>query len=101
MDITARRADSVATLTVHGTMDAREAYRVYETAAAEAEAGATLVAIDLSGVDFIDSVGLGMLVRTQEELTRDYKSELTLLNTSPTVLRLLELTGLQDHFRLA
>ena len=56
--------------------------------------------IDLSGVTFIDSTGLAMLVRIRTAAT-DAGMDLRLAGTPPRVRQLLEITGLDGPFGLA
>jgi anti-sigma B factor antagonist len=57
------------------------------------------VVVDLEGVDFIDSAGLGVLVGGLERArTRD--GDLVLVATGRSVVRVLELTGLTRLFEL-
>jgi len=56
--------------------------------------------IDLSGVTFIDSSGLAMLVRIRRAAT-DAGMDLRLAGTPPRVRQLLEITGLDEPFGLA
>lgn len=53
-------------------------------------AGAAAIVIDLSGLDFIDSTGLHVLIRAQR---RAGEGQLTLLRGSRNVHRVFELTG--------
>lgn len=55
------------------------------------------VVTDLSGVTFIDSSGLRLLLDQRARLT-EAGIDLRLRNPSATVLRLLELAQLTDHF---
>lgn len=55
------------------------------------------VELDFAEVSFIDSSGLGALVLLRKEANGDGK-ELVLVNLSPAVDRLLEITGLHDVF---
>jgi anti-sigma B factor antagonist len=52
--------------------------------------------VDLSGLDFIDSSGIAVLVHATER-SRQNGNSLTLLRGSPAVDRIVELTGLGDH----
>jgi anti-sigma B factor antagonist len=55
------------------------------------------VVVDLSGVTFLDSTGLGDLVRARESaLSRG--GELHLVLTQPRIRRVLEITGLDAVF---
>lgn len=55
---------------------------------------------DLSRLTFIDSAGLGMLVRFQRRL-RDMEGDLVVTGASPPVRRLFRVTGLDSLFLLA
>jgi len=55
------------------------------------------VELDLGGVSFIDSSGLGALVRSRKEAESQDKT-LRLSNVSETTHRLLNLTGLAEVF---
>ena len=98
MDVTAQDDGAYALVTATGELDVETAYDVYLAAIGQAQAGFTAVVLDLSEVTFIDSVGLGMLVRTRDDLTRDNGSRLRLRNPSDRVRRMLELTALLDQF---
>jgi anti-anti-sigma factor len=54
--------------------------------------GVRSLVIDLDGVEFIDSSGLGLLLATHDRL-RTAQLELVLANPSASVRRMLELTG--------
>jgi anti-anti-sigma factor len=53
--------------------------------------------LDLQGVSFIDSSGLGALLRVRKEAA-DAGKTLSLVNVSPATHRLLDITGLHDAF---
>ena len=55
------------------------------------------IGLDLGDVTFIDSSGLGVLVRLRKEADAQSKP-FSLVNVSPSVERLLEVTGLDDVF---
>lgn len=57
------------------------------------------VAVDLSGVRFVDSMGLTALVRSYKSL-KQVGGTLLLLRPSPPVLRVLAITGLDGLFCL-
>lgn len=56
------------------------------------------VIIDLRGLEFIDSTGLGLLVRTHQRLAS--AGGLVLIKGEGQVDRLLELTGIGDQLRV-
>jgi anti-anti-sigma factor len=56
-----------------------------------------VIDVDLGGVTFVDSSGLGALVRLQKRANADGR-QLRLANVPRPVTRVLELTGLTDLF---
>jgi anti-sigma B factor antagonist len=59
-----------------------------------------LVVVDLEGVDFIDSAGLGVLLGGRDRARRAGGGDLVLVATGRSVLRALELTGLTRVFAI-
>jgi anti-sigma B factor antagonist len=57
------------------------------------------IVIDLTTVDFVDSTGLGAIVRCLKEI--DNRGQLVLCGISKTLRTLLEMTRLQDVFSIA
>lgn len=62
-------------------------------------AGATDLVLELSGLGFVDSSGLRVLIAAQHQLA-EHGGTLSLRSPSETVLRLLEITGLVDHITI-
>ncbi len=60
-------------------------------------AGTRGVVIDLSGVEFIDSTGLSVLLNALRRVTRG-GGRMSLVISNPTVLRLFEITKLDSTF---
>ncbi len=61
------------------------------------ERGRRLVVLDLTGVEFIDSTGMGVLLGGLRDVSRR-GGRLVLALANPTVLRLFEITRLDDTF---
>jgi anti-sigma B factor antagonist len=61
------------------------------------EDGRTRIVLDLSGVMFIDSTGLSVLLNALRRTTRA-GGRMALVCTNPTVLRLFEITRLESTF---
>jgi anti-anti-sigma factor len=61
--------------------------------------GASVVVLDLTELEFIDSTGLGVLVKTHQRM-RDEGDQLAIVEGAGQVKRLLELTGLDQQLRL-
>jgi N-acetylglucosaminyldiphosphoundecaprenol N-acetyl-beta-D-mannosaminyltransferase len=62
--------------------------------------GSSCCFLELSGVQFIDSTGVGLLIRLQKRARLDQK-QLVLIGASPVVRRALELMRLHDFFKHA
>jgi anti-sigma B factor antagonist len=60
-------------------------------------AGTRGVVIDMSGVEFIDSTGLSVLLNGLRRVTRA-EGQMSLVVSNPTVLRLFEITKLDSTF---
>jgi anti-anti-sigma factor len=58
------------------------------------------IELDLHGVTFLDSVGIRALVGCQAD-ARQVDCQITLTNPQPMVYRVLQITGLLDHFGVA
>jgi anti-sigma B factor antagonist len=66
---------------------------------ATVESGRTRLVLDLSGVTFIDSTGLSVLLNALRRVTRA-GGRMALVCSNPTVLRLFEITRLDSTFDL-
>jgi anti-anti-sigma factor len=86
---------SGSTVQVAGELDAYSAPAL-ETALAEHGRDADL-RLDLSQVSFIDSTGIRVVVTTDNRL-REVDHRLVVVAPSPSVLRLLQLTSLDERF---
>jgi len=88
--ITAADAD---TLVMVGELDTHTATQLGERL--DTIADGTPLVLDLAGVSFISSAGLSVILTTQRRLDASGGS-LTLRSPTPTVSRLVELSGLSD-----
>jgi anti-sigma B factor antagonist len=84
--------DDRTVVTVRGELDMSNAPSLVETLTKDAGAGRN-VAVDLSGVSFIDSSAIGGLVSAGQALA-DAGGRLQIGPRSDTVARVLEITGL-------
>ena len=98
MDLRVEHQDGV--LAVHGELDVEGAPELRRALieAIDADPGRRLV-VDLDGVDFIDSAGLGVLVGGLKR-AKDGEGELVLVATGQSVIKVLELTGLTRVFEI-
>ncbi|HEX4191239.1 MAG TPA: STAS domain-containing protein [Marmoricola sp.] len=89
--------DDRRTLVVAGEFDIATTEEFRDQAQVCLDAGVATIEVDLSGVTFIDSSGLGALVGLRKECAQS-GSALVLLGVPPTVTRLFEITGLATIF---
>lgn len=90
--VASRVVDAIAVIAVTGEVDAHTAPAVREAIETVIAPGAQLV-VDLTSVSFLDSTGLGVFVTALKHL-REVEGSLDLVVTSPRVLKVFELTGL-------
>jgi anti-sigma B factor antagonist len=90
-----------ATVTVHvaGPVDTTTAYLLQNGLVQALESAAGLFVVDMSGVDFIDSAGLGVLVMALKR-TAQRGAKLRLVVPDPRVRHLFEICGLDRVFSL-
>ena len=99
MDIGVKSEGTTTVLELRGRFDAHGADPVRERLVGAISAGASDLTIDLSGVTFIDSKALALLVRSQKEC-REGGVNLTLASPSSPVQLIFELTKLDRAFTI-
>jgi anti-sigma B factor antagonist len=87
------RRGNTAVLRVAGEVDVFTAPQLREALVGALEDGARDVVVDLEGVDFLDSTGLGVLVAGLKRV-RQHGGDLSLVCTREHILKILDVTGL-------
>ena len=96
LQIETRTEDGWTILVIGGELDLYTAPRLRDDVLSKLADGADRVAIDLNGVGFIDSTGLGVLVACLKRV-REHDGRLVLIAPEVSPLRrLLALTGLEQ-----
>lgn len=100
VELTRNDEDATVVIAVTGDLDIATADQLFREAheALRAAATSTLV-LDLAGVAFLDSSGIGTLVELRNVAT-DTGGELVLRDPSPRTRRLLQITALDTVFRV-
>lgn len=98
MNVSIGRENSDTVATVRGEVDADNCSELAEQLLG-APAEERLV-VDLAGLTFIDSSGISELLRVSETVTERGQG-FQLRDPSPAVRRVLEITGLLEHFGLS
>lgn len=86
-------------LTVLGDLDMAAAPGFRQAVVAEVAGGARLVVLDLTAVDFVDSVGLGVVVGALRRL-RAHAGDLVVVCPEPRIRRVFEMCDLDRVFAL-
>lgn len=97
MDITIDviERDSASVLAVTGEVDLQSAPHLANALEQARVAGASIIVVDLSRVDFLDSSGLGVLVTANRDIQAGGAS-LRIVRPRPAINKVLTLTRLTD-----
>lgn len=93
MEVRIDRASHAVTIAVTGRLDASSADAFLDHAEQELRGGAEAIALDLSGVNFVSSVGLGALLRLSSRL-RSSGARMAVIAASVQVTDMLRVTRL-------
>ena len=97
LDVTER--DGWAVLAVQGEVDVYTAPQFREQLIELVDQGRRSILVDLEGVEFLDSTGLGVLVGGLKRV-RSHEGDLALVCTQRRILKVLEITGLTTVFTI-
>ena len=84
---------------IHGEVDVSSVPQVREHVLTCIEAGGHRLIVDLRGVPFIDSTGLGVLVSIAKRI-RAHVGDLKLVITNPDILQIFRITSLHRALRI-
>ena len=92
--------ETLGLIVVHGEVDLATCDRIREAVETLREQGIQRLVFDLMDVTFLDSSGVGVLVEEYRVLLKEQEGHqsLHIAATDPTVLRVLQLTGLDKVF---
>jgi anti-sigma B factor antagonist len=91
------RRDGTLFLRPYGDLDMSTVPTLEEALRDAVDGGARNVVVDLRGLDFMDSTGITLVTRVNNESRRD-GFNLALVPGQQRVMRLFELTGLAGYF---
>jgi anti-sigma B factor antagonist len=94
-----RPTSAVVVLGVHGEADLHSAPELRERLRVAIDSGATVVVVDLTETDFVDSTSLGVLLGATRRL-REREGEIRLVVSRPELRRIFEITLLDRIFEL-
>jgi anti-sigma B factor antagonist len=87
--------DGAQVVEIHGDVELHCAAQVREELRRACEARGVRCIVDMSGVPFIDSTGVGVLVGALKRV-REQDGTFAIANPQPRVRRVFEITGLLD-----
>lgn len=100
MDVSTRKTDGSIVVAVSGELDVFTAPD-FETALQELiSAGDTNLVLDLTDVDFLDSTGLGVMVKALK-WAREGGGSLRVVATHERIVKVFRITGLDDVMALS
>ncbi|MEO5748588.1 MAG: STAS domain-containing protein [Ornithinibacter sp.] len=97
LSVTTSQHDDVCVVTVTGEVDVHTAAQLRVALDEEIAAGHARIVLDLDGVGFLDSTGLGVLVG-RLKLVRNHSGWLRIVCSNDRVLRVFRITGLDKVF---
>jgi anti-anti-sigma factor len=98
--ISVSRGDAETVVSVNGDLDVSTAARLADTVNEELREPPSRIVLDLAGLTFCDSLGLGTLV-VLSRTARVQQTYLSLRNPSPFFTRMLEVTGVREGLNIA
>ncbi len=97
LNIRSEQEGSVCSVVLEGEVDVYTAPRLKEELVSLIESGCTNIIVDLEGVGFIDSSGLGVLVSALRR-ARERDGVVRIVCTRENVLKIFRITGLDKVF---
>ena len=98
-DIREEQRAGSSVISVCGEVDVATAVRFREFIEATIDNDVDTIVIDLTGVTFIDSTGLGVLIGARKRCDAKGRS-LRIVVSEPRILKVFEITGLTELFEI-
>lgn len=95
LDVEVVEQDLTTTLVLAGEIDAYTAPKLKEALLPLTQKAGVMVIVDLEKVNYMDSTGLGVFISALKS-TKEYNSELKLVQLQDRVRRLFEITSLDS-----
>lgn len=91
--------DDIQAIEVEGEIDIHTAARVKEAVDRVVDAACRQVVLDLSGVTYIDSSGLVVLISTLKRM-QEINGEVMFVCTHPHIVKIFDITGLSQVLKI-
>ena len=99
INLSTEQSGAYTRISVSGEVDFSTTQRLINTVGESFDAGAQVIDVEMADVDFIDSTGIGGLVRLSKR-SSTINVSFRLLNCSPRTRDILRLTGLDSILTL-
>ncbi len=99
LNISTERRGDAAIVRLTGSCSMHVSQRVGDCVRDLASEGLRVIAVDMSGVDFVESTTLGLLVAGYLR-ARKNNGDVRIVAPAPEIMRLFELTRLEQLFRI-
>ena len=99
LKISSRSQDGVAVVTVGGEIDLYTAPQLRDELVGSLEEGTRRLLVDMSGTEFCDSTGISVLLAAMKR-AREKDGDLEIVAPRPSVMKVLEVTGLHEVFTI-
>ncbi len=93
MEISKNKNGSILTVSPSGRLDTASAPQLEEVLKASMDDVTELI-LDLSGLDYMSSAGLRILLSAQKDMNK--KGKMTVRNVNATIMEVFEITGFID-----
>lgn len=100
MDVESKEYKSCDLVTVSGRIDSYSAPQLQEAVDEVTDAGRYKIVIDMSGVEFMSSAGLRVLIGTQKNCKKHKNGEVVLTAVPTRIREALDLAGFTPLFKL-
>lgn len=99
MDLKIEETPEQITVRVSGEITAEACGELRKSLLEQAAKNPDVICLDMGGVPFIDSSGLGVLIGVRSHM-RKYETRLEIQNLQPSVIKVFQLTRLSKVFGL-
>jgi anti-sigma B factor antagonist len=100
LDIEFSQDGDACIVALKGEVDVYTAPALRERLIEASESGSLTVVVDMTGVDFIDSSGLGVLVSALKRV-RENGGQMRIVTSKEPILKIFRITGLDRVFELS
>jgi anti-sigma B factor antagonist len=99
-DVTVETLHGIPVVAVSGEIDVATAPTLRDRLQAQVAEGHSTIVVDLLGVSFLDSTALGVLVGCLKRC-REEGGDLRLVAVEPRIIKVFEITGLNEVFAIS